>query len=327
MVIHRVSLQKESQRVKLRIGGVFVKGILLAGGTGSKLYPLTAGVNKHMLAVYDKPMIYYSLSLFIHAKVDEILIVSTPKDVPQFQELLGDGSRFGLRLHYAVQHMPNGIAEVFDIGASFIGTSDVMVVLGDNFIYGDQLPEQLQDVRRKLDGCTILGYCVEKPSAFDIVELDETGAARCIEEKPIFPKSDVAIPGIYFFGADVVEKAKYIVPSYHGELEINSVLDIYLKEKRLHVELLSRSSIWFNMSTSDDVFALANYVKTVQQQQGLKIACLEEIALVHGLITAEHLYKTLGTMRNQPYQQYLWKILEKQGYERSPKVVRRQIVL
>ena len=302
-----------------------MKGILLAGGTGSRLYPLTAGVNKHLLAVYDKPMIYYSLSLFMHAGVDEILLVSTPKDVSQFQELLGDGSRFGLRLQYAVQHVPKGIAEVFEIGEKFIGTSDTMVVLGDNFVYGDQLRNQLHSVRKKLDGCMIFGYPVEKPSAFDIVELDESGIAKCIEEKPIFPKSDVAIPGIYFFSADVVEKAKQIVPSYHGELEITAVLDLYLKEKRLSVELL-RGSIWFDMATFDDVFALANYVKTVQQQQGLKIACLEEIALINGLITAEQLYETLGEMRNQPYQQYLWRLIEKQGYERLPKVVRREFV-
>ncbi len=310
----------------MRVGGVNVKGILLAGGTGSKLYPLTAGVNKHLLAVYDKPMIYYSLSLFMHADVDEILIVSTPKDVPHFQEILGDGSRFGLRLRYAVQNAPNGIAEVFAIGESFIGASDTMVVLGDNFLYGDQLPEQLQTVREKLDGCAIFGYRVEKPSAFDIVELDDTGVAKCIEEKPIFPKSDVAIPGIYFFSADVVEKAKQIVPSYHGELEITSVLDLYLKENRLRVQLLSRGSIWFDLATVDDVFALANYVKTVQQQQGIKIACLEEIALVKQLITAEQLFKITVMMRNQPYQQYLWKLLERQGYERSPRVVRREFV-
>ena len=303
-----------------------MKGILLAGGTGAKLYPLTAGVNKHLLAVYDKPMIYYSLSLFMHADVDEILIVSTPKDLQQFQQFLGDGSRFGLRLQYAVQHEPNGIAEVFAIGESFIGKSDSMVVLGDNFIYGDQLPEQLHHVRKNLNGCTILGYRVEKPSLFDIVELDEAGAAKCIEEKPIFPKSDVAIPGVYFFSADVVQKAKQIVPSYLGELEITSVLDLYLKEKRLRVQLLSRGSIWFDLATVDDVFNLANYVKTVQQQQGIKIACLEEMALFKQLITAEQLFTITVTMRNQPYQQYLWKLLEKQGYERLPKVVRREFI-
>jgi glucose-1-phosphate thymidylyltransferase len=262
----------------------------------------------------------------MHADVDEILIVSTPKDVTHFQELLGDGSRFGLRLHYAVQNAPNGIAEVFEIGESFIGVSDIMVVLGDNFLYGDQLHEQLHLVREKLDGCSVLGYRVEKPSSFDIVELDEKGTAKCIEEKPIFPKSDIAIPGIYFFSADVVEKAKQIIPSYHGELEITSVLDLYLKERRLRVQLLSRGSIWFDLVTVDDVFALANYVKTVQHQQGIKIACLEEIALAKGLITAEQLFKNTITMRNQPYQQYLWKLLEKQGYERSPRVVRREFV-
>ena len=304
-----------------------MKGILLAGGTGSRLYPLTAGVNKHLLAVYDKPMIYYSLSLFLHADVDEILIVSTPKDVPQFQKLLGDGSRFGLRLHYAIQHVPNGIAEVFEIGEWFIEESEIMVVLGDNFLYGDQLPEQLHLARKKVDGCTIFGYRVEKPSACNIVELDESGTAKCIEEKPIFPKSDVAIPGIYFFSPDVVEKAKQIVPSYQGELEITSVLDLYLKENRLRVQLLSRGSFWFDLETADDVFTLANYVKTVQQQQGLKIACLEEVALVNGRITAEQLFKIAVTMRNQPYQQYLWKLLENQGYERSPKFVRREFIL
>ena len=304
-----------------------MKGILLAGGTGARLYPLTANMNKHLIAVYDKPMIYYSLSLFMHADVDDILIVSTPKDVAQFQELLGDGSRFGLRLQYAVQQAPNGIAEAFEIGESFIGTKDVMVVLGDNFLYGDQLPEQLHLARQQLDGCTVFGYRVEKPSAYTIVELDENGATKGIEEKPIFPKSDVAIPGIYFFSADVFLKAKQIVPSYHGELEMASVLDLYGKEKRLAVQLLRRGSIWFELETPDDVFALANYVKTVQHQQGLKIACLEEIALLNERITAEQLHQTLGTMRTQPYQQYLWKLIERQGYERSPKVVRREIVL
>ena len=304
-----------------------MKGLLLAGGTGARLYPLTANMNKHLLAVYDKPMIYYSLSLFMHADVDEILIVTTPKDVSQFQELLGDGSRFGLRLHYAVQQAPNGFAEAFQIGESFIGTDDVMVVLGDNFLYGEQLPEQLHLAREQLDGCTVLGYHVEKPSAYTIVELDENGTTKCIEEKPIFPKSDIAIPGIYFFSTDVVKKAKKIVPSYHGELEITSVLDLYVKEKRLSVQLLRRGSIWFELETADDVFALSNYVKTVQHQQGLKIACLEEIALLNQLITAEQLYQILGTMRTQQYQHYLWKLIERQGYERSPKVVRREIVL
>ncbi len=288
------------------------KGIILAGGSGTRLYPLTRSVSKQLMPVYDKPMIYYPLSTLMLAGIREILIITTPHDQPAFQNLLGDGTDWGLSLSYAVQPEPAGLAQAFIIGEKFIGSDPVSLILGDNIFFGDAFPKILRRVVDENVGATIFGYYVKNPSSYGVVNIDEYGNVTDLEEKPENPKSNYAITGLYFYTNDVIEIAKNIQPSARGELEITDVNKVYLKQSRLDVEFIGRGYAWMDTGTHEMLLAAANYIHVMEERQGLKISCPEEIAFRMEYITEEQLYHLAEKQKNSSYSKYL-KDLVKQG--------------
>ena len=281
------------------------KGIILAGGTGSRLYPLTKVISKQIVPVYDKPMIYYPLSTLMLANIREILIISTPKDIEGFKKLLGDGHQMGLDISYAVQDKPNGLAEAFIIGEDFIQDDNVALILGDNIFYGQSLSDVLRNAMSRDEGATIFGYYVKNPKDFGVVEFDDEANVLSIEEKPENPKSNYAVPGLYFYDNDVVEIAKNVKPSARGEIEITSINNEYLRRGKLKVELLGRGFAWLDTGTPDGLLEAANFVATFQRRQGLYVSCIEEIAFKRKFIDREQLEKLALELPNTPYGEYL----------------------
>lgn len=287
-----------------------MKGIILAGGSGTRLYPLTKSISKQLLPIYDKPMIYYPISVLMLAGIKEILVISTPEDVPRFQKLLGDGSKLGIHLKYAIQEKPNGIAEAFIIGEGFIGNDDVSLILGDNIFHAHELTLHLGRVRRELNGATIFGYNVNDPERFGVVEFDEDGKVVSIEEKPVFPKSHYAITGLYFFDSQVVDIAKQVKPSERGELEITDILKEYVKRGQIKVELLGRGFAWLDTGTHASLLEASQFIGIVEKRQRLKVACLEEIAFNKGYISEHDLIKLAEPLRKSDYGRYLFRLVE-----------------
>ena len=286
------------------------KGIILAGGSGTRLYPLTIAISKQIMPVYDKPMIYYPLSVLMQAGIKEILIISTPRDIVVFQSLLGDGSQWGMHFEYKVQEKPNGLAEAFIIGEDFIGEDNVAMILGDNMFYGEHLKEKLIAASSRDDEATIFGYYVKDPRAYGVVEIDENGKAISIVEKPENPKSNYAVPGLYFYTNDVVQIAKNVKPSARGELEITSINDAYMKMGKLKVEKLGRGMTWFDTGTHDALLETASFVQTIEKRQGLQVCCPEEIAYKNKWITAEQLSELAEIYMKTEYGKYLKDLAE-----------------
>jgi glucose-1-phosphate thymidylyltransferase len=282
-----------------------MKGIILAGGSGTRLYPLTKGVSKQMLPVYDKPMIFYPLSVLMLAGIRDILIITTPEDLAGFQRLLADGGQFGVNLSYAVQPSPDGLAQAFLIGEEFIGNDSVCLVLGDNIFYGQGFTTMLQDVATRKSGATVFGYQVKDPERFGVVQFDADHKAVSIEEKPSKPKSNYAVTGLYFYDNDVIEIAKKVRPSERGELEITSINQAYLDRGDLHVELLGRGFAWLDTGTHESLLEASHFVETIEKRQGFKIACLEEIAFKNGWLSTAELFKTANELKKNNYGQYL----------------------
>jgi glucose-1-phosphate thymidylyltransferase len=285
-----------------------MKGIVLAGGTGTRLHPVTLGVSKQLLPIYDKPMIYYPLSVLMLAGIRDVLIISTPADMVGYQRLLGDGSQFGLRIDYALQPRPEGIAQAFLIGREFIGDSPVALVLGDNIFYGQRLSEHLKNAREKTQGASIFGYHVNDPERFGVVAFDERGSVLSIEEKPARPKSNFAVTGLYFFDRSVADITASIKPSARGELEIADVINVYRERGDLTVELLGRGFAWLDTGTHDSLIEAGQFVQTIEKRQGLKVACLEEISFQQDWITRDQLLLQAKKFAKTGYGQYLKKI-------------------
>lgn len=289
-----------------------MKGIILAGGSGTRLYPITRGISKQLIPVYDKPMIYYPLSTLMLAGIREILVISTPDYLPLFEGLLGDGSEWRLSLSYKVQEHPNGLAEAFILGEDFIGDDAVCLILGDNIYYGAGLSELVQSAAQKTTGATVFGYHVNDPERFGVVEFDDAMHAVSIEEKPAQPKSNYAVTGLYFYDNQVVDIAKHIQPSPRGELEISDVNSEYLKRGQLDVKLMGRGYAWLDTGTHDSMMEAANFIATVQKRQNLKVACLEEIAYRMGYIDRDQLVKLAQPLKKNDYGQYLLRLAKEQ---------------
>ena len=285
-----------------------MKGIILAGGSGTRLYPLTKAISKQIMPVYDKPMIYYPLSTLMLAGIRDILIISTPRDLPVFEDLFGDGSQLGLNFTYRVQETPRGLADAFIIGADFIGGDSCALVLGDNIFYGQSFSKVLQNAAARTEGATIFGYYVKDPRAYGVVEFDENGMAVSIEEKPEHPKSNYAVPGLYFYDNDVVDIAANVKPSARGEIEITSINNEYLRRGNLHVETLGRGFAWLDTGNHDDLLSAADFVSAVQKRQGLYISCIEEIAYKRGFISREQLIELAQPLLKTNYGQYLMEV-------------------
>ena len=288
-----------------------MKGIILAGGKGTRLYPLTISISKQILPVYDKPMIYYPLSVLMLANIREILIISTERDLPIFKELFKDGSDLGLKLEYKVQEKPNGLAEAFIIGEEFIGDDSVALILGDNIFYGSGFTGLVEEASKLENGAIVFGYPVKDSRAYGVVEFDENGKAISLEEKPENPKSNYAIPGLYFYDNTVVEKAKNVKPSARGEIEITTVNEMYLSENKLNVKNLGRGIIWFDTGTHEALLEASNYIEAIQKRQGLYIACLEEIAYKKGWIHEREIEKKIEKEKKNEYQKYLLLLIKK----------------
>jgi glucose-1-phosphate thymidylyltransferase len=291
-----------------------MKGIILAGGSGTRLYPVTKSISKQIVPVYDKPMIYYPLSVLMLAGIREVLIISTPQDIHLYENLFNDGSELGLHIEYAIQPSPDGLAQAFIIGEKFIANDSVCMVLGDNIFYGLDFSKHLTQAAELKDGAMVFGYYVNDPERYGVAEFDESGKVLSIEEKPSHPKSNWAVTGLYFYSNDVVKKAKGLKPSKRGELEITDLNELYLKEGRLTVELLGRGMAWLDTGTHDSLLEASNFISTIQNRQGLQVACLEEIAYRKGYITKEQLLKLAEPLKKNYYGQYLIKITKDKSH-------------
>lgn len=287
-----------------------MKGIVLAGGSGTRLYPITKSISKQIIPVYDKPMIYYPVSILLLAGIKEILIISTPQDIHLYQNLLGDGSSLGVHFEYAIQPSPDGLAQAFLIGEDFIGDDSVCMVLGDNIFYGYNLSNMLRQAASLKDGAIVFGYYVNDPERYGVAEFDQNGKVLSLEEKPANPKSNYAVTGLYFYSNDVVKKAKSLKPSARGELEITDLNKLYLAEGRLNVQLMGRGVAWLDTGTHDSLLEASNFIATIQNRQGLQVACLEEIAYSYGYINREQLLKLAEPLKKNFYGQYLIKIAD-----------------
>ncbi len=285
-----------------------MKGIILAGGAGTRLYPITKSISKQIIPVYDKPMIYYPLSVLMLAGIREILILSTPKDIQLYEDLLGDGSQFGLKLSYKIQPKPEGLAQAFILGDEFIGNDNVCLVLGDNIFFGYGFTGIVSEAAKLKDGAVVFGYYVKDPSRYGVVDFDTNQKVLSIEEKPKNPKSNYAVTGLYFYSNDVIEKAKQLKPSARGELEITDLNRLYLNENRLNVKLLGRGMAWLDTGTHESLLKASNYIATIEYRQGLKVACIEEIAYKKGYISRDGLISLANALKNNQYGEYLFDI-------------------